>query len=152
MRQSYNFSYPAFSDAIGAGCATCEHEFKDQKMPPKKKVPAAASAQEEDVSMADASPAPAGSPELDYDIEIDEQRIRIVSPTTCQYYGISADHYTSASRSLRYCRFIRIQEGGSHIGKCFAVYHHEEVSLPCSQYVSTGVFRPRGFFWSILLT
>jgi hypothetical protein len=48
-------------------------------MPPKKNALAAAAAPEEDVSMVDASPGPAEIPEPDDDIEIDEQRIRIVS-------------------------------------------------------------------------
>jgi DNA-directed RNA polymerase I and III subunit RPAC2 len=48
-------------------------------MPPKKKASATAPAPEEDISMADASPPPADIPESEYDIELDEQRIRIVS-------------------------------------------------------------------------
>jgi DNA-directed RNA polymerases I and III subunit RPAC2 len=49
-------------------------------MPPKKKASAAAAAAapQEDVSMADAS-SPAGMPEPEDDMMIDEQRIRIVS-------------------------------------------------------------------------
>ncbi|KAE9374575.1 RBP11-like subunits of RNA polymerase [Stipitochalara longipes BDJ] len=71
-------------------------------MPPKKKA-AAATAQEEDVSMADASPAPAGSPELDYDIEIDEQRIRILSgasDTAASFEFKKEDH--TLGNALRY--------------------------------------------------
>jgi len=83
MRQEYNF-LSSFFETISPQCAKRELEFNNHKMPPKKRVPAAATAQEEDVSMADASPAPAASPELDYDIEIDDQRIRIVSSTTCR--------------------------------------------------------------------
>jgi DNA-directed RNA polymerases I and III subunit RPAC2 len=48
-------------------------------MPPKKKASATAATPEEDVSMADASPPPADMPESEYDIELDEQRIRMVS-------------------------------------------------------------------------
>lgn len=47
-------------------------------MPPKKKASATAAAPQEDVSMADAS-SPAGMPEPEDDMMIDEQRIRIVS-------------------------------------------------------------------------
>jgi hypothetical protein len=54
-------------------------------MPPKKKAAATTAAPEEDVSMADASPAPADVPEPEYDIEIDEQRIRIVSSNPSRY-------------------------------------------------------------------
>ncbi|KAN0103129.1 DNA-directed RNA polymerase I and III [Hyaloscypha variabilis] len=72
-------------------------------MPPKKRVPAAATAQEEDVSMADASPAPAASPELDYDIEIDDQRIRILpgaSDTAASFEFKKEDH--TLGNALRY--------------------------------------------------
>lgn len=48
-------------------------------MPPKKKAAAAAPPPDEDVSMVEASPAPADVPEHENDIELDEQRIRIVS-------------------------------------------------------------------------
>jgi DNA-directed RNA polymerase I and III subunit RPAC2 len=54
-------------------------------MPPKKKAPATTAAPEEDVSMADASPVPADVPEPEYNIEIDEQRIRIVSSNPSRY-------------------------------------------------------------------
>jgi DNA-directed RNA polymerase I and III subunit RPAC2 len=48
-------------------------------MPPKKKAAATAPPPDEDVSMAEASSAPADIPEPENDIELDEQRIRIVS-------------------------------------------------------------------------
>jgi len=57
-------------------------------MPPKKKASAAAAATaapQEDVSMADAS-SPAGMPEPEYDMMIDEQRIRIVSLVAYGWY------------------------------------------------------------------
>ena len=53
-------------------------------MPPKKKAAAAAAAPEEDVSMAESSPAPADMPEPEYDIEVDDQLIRIVSYINAQ--------------------------------------------------------------------
>jgi DNA-directed RNA polymerase I and III subunit RPAC2 len=57
-------------------------------MPPKKKAPATTAAPAENVSMADAPPAPADVPESEYDIEIDEQRIRIVSSNPSRYSEI----------------------------------------------------------------
>jgi DNA-directed RNA polymerase I and III subunit RPAC2 len=54
-------------------------------MPPKKKVSAAAAAPQEDVSMADAS-SPAGMPEPEDDMMIDEQRIRIVSVISYRWF------------------------------------------------------------------
>ena len=48
-------------------------------MPPKKKPAAGEAPAQEDVSMAEASPAAEDVPEGALDIEINEQRIRIVS-------------------------------------------------------------------------
>lgn len=109
-------------------------------MPPKKKASAtaAAAAPEEDILMADASPAPADTPEPEFDIELDEQRIRIVSSKAGDMMEPILTIYIPASRSVGHCCIIRVQEGRSHAGECFAVYHHEEVSLPRSLDVSTN--------------
>ncbi|PMD65061.1 RBP11-like subunits of RNA polymerase [Hyaloscypha bicolor E] len=72
-------------------------------MPPKKKAAATTAAPEEDVSMADASPAPADVPEPEYDIEIDEQRIRILpgaSDTAASFEFKKEDH--TLGNALRY--------------------------------------------------
>lgn len=61
-------------------------------MPPKKKASAPAAGPEDDVSMADASPPPADISEPMYDIELDEQRIRIVSSVALECSEAYADH------------------------------------------------------------
>ena len=48
-------------------------------MPSKKKASEAVASQEEDTSMTDAQVAESGTPEVEDDVHIDEQRIRIVS-------------------------------------------------------------------------
>ena len=80
------FSYRA---SQSAPCAECDRKSNNLKMPPKKKAAAAAPSQEEDVSMAEGSPAPADVPEPENDIELDEQRIRIVS------FAISVSFYVT---------------------------------------------------------
>jgi DNA-directed RNA polymerase I and III subunit RPAC2 len=57
-------------------------------MPPKKKTSAAPATAEEDVSMTDASPLPTDVPEPEYNIEVDDHRIRIVSSRNLRFYGI----------------------------------------------------------------
>jgi DNA-directed RNA polymerase I and III subunit RPAC2 len=73
-------------------------------MPPKKKASAAAAAAapQEDVSMADAS-SPAGMPEPEDDMMIDEQRIRILpgaSDTAASFEFKKEDH--TLGNALRY--------------------------------------------------
>jgi DNA-directed RNA polymerase I and III subunit RPAC2 len=61
-------------------------------MPPKKKAATAVPFQEEDVSMAEGSPAPADVPEPENDIELDGQRIRIVSfAASARFYIMHAN-------------------------------------------------------------
>ena len=60
-------------------CASLANATNHTKMPPKKKAATGETPAQEDVSMAEASPGAEDVPEGALDIEINEQRIRIVS-------------------------------------------------------------------------
>lgn len=92
-----------FHNHLTGRCAKCDQKSNKLEMPPKKRVAAAPSSQEEDVSMIDASPASAEVPEPQYDIELDEKRIRILpgaSDTAASFEFQKEDH--TLGNALRY--------------------------------------------------